>query len=223
MAFIKLDRAMFENKMWFAEPFTKAQAWIDLIGMANFADKTKYYNGKFHKIKRGQIVTSQRTLADRWKWSKTKVRTYIQTLIEAEMLTADNTNRWTTLTVVNYAKYQDRQTAERPQNGPPKDHGKTAERPQKDLQEEYKEDKERKNIYTPTAKQTKTNASSVRVDYGGVWLTDAEWDELEAMVSDKEALLDIIDRAGEWLQNNPRPKNRHKGVVITFLRNDGLI
>lgn len=146
MAFIKLDRAMFENKMWFAEPFTKAQAWIDLIGMANYADKTKYYNGKFHKIMRGQLVTSQRTLAERWKWSKTKVQTYIQTLVQADMLTADYTNKWTVLTVVNYAKYQDWQTAEKTTEKTAK---QTAERPQtrpqQDLQEEIKKERNKKS------------------------------------------------------------------------------
>ena len=28
---IKLHRSMFDNDLWTAEPFTKGQAWIDLI------------------------------------------------------------------------------------------------------------------------------------------------------------------------------------------------
>ena len=54
-------------------------------------------------------------------------------------------------------------------------------------------------------------------------MTADEYDELEDMVEDKMAFLDVLDRVGEWLKDNPRAKNRHKGVVKTFLRNDGLI
>lgn len=139
MAFIKLDRELFDSPLWLSEPFTKAQAWVDLIAMANYADKTKYYKGDFQKIKRGQIVTSQRTLAERWKWSKSKVATYIRALERAEMVSTDNTNRWTVLTIVNYAFYQDSKTTKRPQTGPREDHEEATERPRKGLQEEYKE------------------------------------------------------------------------------------
>lgn len=139
MAFIKLDRELFDSPLWLSEPFTKAQAWVDLIAMANYADKTKYYKGDFQKIKRGQIVTSQRTLAERWKWSKSKVATYIRALERAEMVSTDNTNRWTVLTIVNYAFYQDSKTTKRPQIGPREDHEEATERPRKGLQEEYKE------------------------------------------------------------------------------------
>ena len=150
MGFIKLDRALFENPLWTAEPFTKAQAWVDLIQLANFADKTKYYRGSFHEIKRGQIVTSQRTLAERWKWSKAKVATFIRTLEDAAMVTTDNTNRWTVLTIVNYAKYQDGPTTKRPQKRPQNDHEATTERPQKGLQEEYKNKETPNGVYIPT-------------------------------------------------------------------------
>jgi len=216
MAFIKLDRDIFESKLWLEEPFTHAQAWVDLIAMANYADKTKFYKGSFQKIKRGQIITSQRTLAERWKWSKAKVATFIRTLVDAEMVTTDNTSRWTVLTIVNYAKYQDVKSTKRPQTDPQSDHGKTTERPRKGLQEEYKERKE--NIYTAPPEDTQT-----KEDYGGVFLSDAEWDELEGLVKNKGEFLQVIDRVGEWLQDNPRPKSKHKSIVKTFLRNDGLI
>ena len=261
--FFKLQRKLLESDLWLKEPFTRGQAWVDLIGLANFADVEKFDGANIHVYKRGQVVTSYGTLAKRWKWSVNRVRRYIDTLKTADMIKTTSTKNGTVLTITNYKVYQDPKTVENTGRHTTRNanrhtdgttdgttDGITSSVEKCGFDENWrhtnrhtdgitngttlgttdgtqikkdKEEKKERIIYTPTAKQTKTTASSVRVDYGGVWLTDAEWDELEAMVSDKEALLDIIDRAGEWLQNNPRPKNRHKGVVITFLRNDGLI
>ena len=184
MAFIKLDRDLFESKLWLAEPFTKAQAWVDLIAMANFADKTKYYRGTFHKIKRGQVVTSQRTLAERWKWSKAKVATFIRTLVDAEMVTTDNTNRWTVLTIVNYAKYQDKPTTKRPQTNPQSDHEATTERPQKGLQEEYK-NKEIPSVYIPTRAELSAYVSE------------------DGLQADADAIYDYYESVGWEINGKP--------------------
>lgn len=184
MAFIKLDRELFDSPLWLSEPFTKAQAWVDLIAMANYADKTKYYKGDFQKIKRGQIVTSQRTLAERWKWSKSKVATYIRALERAEMVSTDNTNRWTVLTIVNYAFYQDSKTTKRPQIGPREDHDETTQKPRKGLQEEYKERKEGK-IYIPS-----------RAD-----ITDYVTEE--GLRADPDAIFDYYESVGWEINGKP--------------------
>lgn len=184
MAFIKLDRDLFDSQLWLAEPFTKAQAWVDLIAMANYADKTKYYKGTFQKIKRGQIVTSQRTLADRWKWSKSKVANYIRALEQAEMVTTDNTTRWTVLSIVNYAKYQDVKTTKRPQTEPREDHDETTQKPRKDLQEEYKERKEPK-IYIPSRADISAYVSE------------------EGLRADPDAIFDYYESVGWEINGKP--------------------
>lgn len=224
MGFIKIDRELLQSDFWLREPFTYGQAWVDLIGLANWAEKDKFFRHQHQKVKRGQLVTSQQFLAERWKWSRTKVRTYLRNLERAGMVTTESTTNYTTVTIEKYALYQDKQPTKGQQNNQLKTNARPTESQLKDTQEEYKEEKERKNIYTPAAKtEEKKNASSLREDYGGVWLTPAEYDELEASVTDKMAFLDVLDRVGEWLQDNPRQQNRHKSVVKTFLRNDGLI
>ena len=77
--FFKLQRKLLESDLWLTEPFTKGQAWVDLIGLANFADVEKFDGATIHVYKRGQVVTSYGTLAKRWKWSVNRVRRYTPT------------------------------------------------------------------------------------------------------------------------------------------------
>lgn len=139
MGYFKIERDFLESELWLSEPFTPGQAWVDLIGLANYADKDRYYNGKFQTVKRGQVVTSYRTLADRWKWSRGRVSHFIHALEEAKMVDIDKATKWTTLTIVNYGLYQDtsdnKRANKKTNEGQTKDNKKTNE----GLQEESKE------------------------------------------------------------------------------------
>lgn len=115
---IKVFRTFFESELWLAYPFTPGQAWIDLIGLANYADTEHFFRGKVQIIRRGQLVTSDRFLADRWKWSKGRVRRYIKTLVFLKMVTTDRTTDGTTITIENYEKYQSGRTTYGPTNEP---------------------------------------------------------------------------------------------------------
>ena len=95
------------------------------------------------------------------------------------------------------------------------DHKQTTSKSQQYKNIRIKEDKN--NYILPEGKDEK------RSSYGGVYLADSEFDELSSLVDDKGVFLDILDRVASWLNENPRPKNRHKGVVKTFLKNEGLI
>lgn len=139
MGYFKIERDFLESELWLSEPFTPGQAWVDLIGLANYADKDRYYNGKFQTVKRGQVVTSYRTLADRWKWSRGRVSHFIHALEAAKMVDIDKATKWTTLTIVNYGLYQDasdnKRANKKTNEGQTKDNKKTNE----GLQEEGKE------------------------------------------------------------------------------------
>lgn len=137
--YFKIERDFLSSPFWLAEEFTKAQAWIDLIGMANFADKTKFYKGAFQKVKRGQIITSQQSLANRWKWSRHRVSDFLRTLEGAAMVTTERTTHGTLLTVVNYGFYQDGGSTKGRKTGQPKDASGTFDGHRRDIQEESKE------------------------------------------------------------------------------------
>lgn len=73
---IRLLRKIKESDLWpesEEREFTKLEAWIDLIMVANIEDKD--YHGI--TVRRGDIVTKYSTLANRWKWSRSKVKHFM--------------------------------------------------------------------------------------------------------------------------------------------------
>ena len=188
------------------------RVFLHLLLNANISD----HDFQFDTIHRGELATSTNQIAQSLGISYKSARTALKHLENTHEVVVKRQAKYLVISILNYDAYQGTgsQTAGNGQ----------ATGNQRATIKEYKELKERKNIYSPAAQTEKqTNASSLREDYGGVWLTPAEYDELEASVTDKMAFLDVLDRVGEWLEDNPRQKNRHKGVVKTFLRNDGLI
>lgn len=100
----KVERKILASDIWNdPEPFDVRSAWIDLVAMANYGDVKTDYSGT---VGRGQIFTSLQALADRWHWSKKKVRHYLGTLRASLMVTVEGTPRGTLITLINYGKYQ---------------------------------------------------------------------------------------------------------------------
>lgn len=148
---IKIHRKIEQNDLWFYEPFSKAQAWIDLLILANHKDSEISVRGNILKIQRGQVGWSKDSLAKRWQWSKNKVFRFLDFLeskkqiIQVSKLIADlngseikkmkpqKSNILGLIDIVNYDKYQLDDTAD-----------DTAERPQKDRRR-Y-QDKNDKNV-----------------------------------------------------------------------------
>lgn len=54
--------------------YSKSEAWLDLLFDTNWKDSNSAEAGE---IKRGQALISQRTLAERWCWSRSKVRSFL--------------------------------------------------------------------------------------------------------------------------------------------------
>jgi hypothetical protein len=92
--------------MWLEKPFTKGQAWVDLLMLANHQDRKILLGNRTVTIQRGQIHTSELKLADRWGWGRKKVRAYLSLLENEKMATTIGTTQGTTITVENYASFQ---------------------------------------------------------------------------------------------------------------------
>lgn len=104
--FIKIYRDIQDHYLWSEKPFDRGRAFIDLLLLANHSDKKMMVNGSLKTIKRGQLFTSRKKLADRWGWSTKKVDGFIKMLKTDKMVTAEGTSEGTTLTVENYSFYQ---------------------------------------------------------------------------------------------------------------------
>lgn len=105
---VKLHRQLFDNKIWFLEPFTRGQAWIDLFANANHKESSFFVRGNEIKLKRGQTGWSEITMAKRWTWSRNKVRRFLKWLEMEQQIEQQKLFKLTTIiTIRNYDKYQD--------------------------------------------------------------------------------------------------------------------
>jgi hypothetical protein len=104
---IKLHRQITEHWIWEEKPFSKGQAWIDLLLQANHQDKKAVIGNDIIEVKRGSFVTSIRKLSERWGWSNTKIKNFLNLLQNDGMISYFSDAKKTVITIENYSLYQD--------------------------------------------------------------------------------------------------------------------
>lgn len=116
---IKLNRQLLDNPLWSAEPFSKGQAWVDLLMLANHKPGKFMKKGQVVEVGRGQLALSVTSLVERWGWSKNKVLRFLNVL-ESESMVKRHANHLTTIiTICNYSSFQDGETPDETPNGTP--------------------------------------------------------------------------------------------------------
>lgn len=128
---VKLYRKVQDNPLWTSEQFSRGQAWIDLILLANHEESFFYQRGVKVNVGRGQVARSERTLSERWQWSRSKVRKFLNDLEKELQIKQHKDNVIQLLTVLKYDEYQKKE----PQTVPQKDHKGTTERPIQECKE----------------------------------------------------------------------------------------
>lgn len=112
---ICLHRSLLEHWLWDIKPFSTAQAWIDLLLLANHkSSKKEYSGGKLIEFSKGTINRSIADLSERWGWDRKKTRKFLYLLQSDNMVTIKSTTHGTTVTIVNYSEYQDKGTTDNP-------------------------------------------------------------------------------------------------------------
>jgi len=142
--YIKLWRKLQDNDLWKKEKFTRGQAWVDLIMLANHKDGHIRKRGIRVELKRGDIGWSERELSKRWKWSRDKTRRFLNELCsehESKLIPQtepQNKNITSCYSIVNYETYQGDNTTDCTTNRPQTGH----------KQYQNKNDKNEKNNYS---------------------------------------------------------------------------
>lgn len=105
---ISVHRKICEHWLWKDEkPFDKRSAWIDLLMMVNHKDNKIFMDKSVIVVKRGQKITILNKLASRWDWSRKKVTNFLEVLEKDNMIILKREQgKYTTITIVNYGKYQ---------------------------------------------------------------------------------------------------------------------
>jgi len=125
---ISLHRQIQDNWIWKDKPFSKGQAWIDILLLASHCENKFLLGNELVDIEEGEFVTSETKLSERWGWSRHKVDSFLIILKNDSMLCVKKDNKKTTIKVLKYNEFQDIDNTK----GQQKDIKRTAEGQQKD-------------------------------------------------------------------------------------------
>ena len=103
---IKIYRSIMEDELYFAEKFTRMQAWLDLLLLAEYKPRVLCVRGIRVPLERGQLALSIRELAVRWQWGVNKVQSFLKELVVSEKIDTQKSNVVNVITICKYEKYQ---------------------------------------------------------------------------------------------------------------------
>ena len=96
------DHYLFQDK----NPYSKFEAWTDILLKVNYEERKVNIKNVVFVVGRGESMRSLDTWASAWRWDKSKVRRFLETLQKENMVVLKNEQLSTRLTVCNYDTYQ---------------------------------------------------------------------------------------------------------------------
>lgn len=111
----KYYRSSTESEFYFVEPFTKWQAWVDLLTLAAFVPRTVFIRGIEFRLQPGDMIESQKALAKRWKWSDNTIKKFLNLLSTRGQISINVRYRISVISIVNWQKYQGSESEGAPQ------------------------------------------------------------------------------------------------------------
>jgi len=221
---VKLHRKLSDNPIWFAEKFTRGQAWVDLILLANHQDSYFYKRGVKINVKRGQLGRSEVELSDRWSWSRSKVRKFLNDLEKEQQIEQHKTNVTQLVTIINYDNYQQKEQQTEQQ----KDSKRTAKEQQKDTYKNVKNvknDNNEKNNYKKTLLSNLKKSDVVNQEYFEI--TIAFWELFKKNILEVGGSVTTLEKAkGTWIDSirllieADKQSKESIRIVFSFLQED---
>ena len=106
---IKLERSLLNH--WIFQDPVKLRIWIGLLLIVNHSDQKVNIGQNIYDCKRGQSVRSLLSWANTFKVSKDYIRNFFKLLAKDGMITIENIQISTRITICNYDTYQDTSNA----------------------------------------------------------------------------------------------------------------
>lgn len=113
---IKISKDIVNHWLWQEKPFSKGQAWIDLLVNTAWKDSVRLVRGIRVEYHRGDVCLSVREMCERWGWSNGKTIRYLNELETAQQITQQKSNVINTYSIINYDKYQVNNTTDNTTN-----------------------------------------------------------------------------------------------------------
>lgn len=194
VGFISLHRSILDNPIFKIKPFSKGQAWITLLLLANH-DKgyVNTKNGQLLEINRGECGYSELALADLFGWSRGKVKRYLTLLINKKMIQQKIVNNHSIITVLNYDKFQNG-TINGTING----------------QQTWQQTDTNNNDNNDNNISSSSSSSNSEIEffsnYYNVGLTENQYTQLVVDANGKEKLLEILEEFSSAIETGKENK-----------------
>lgn len=155
---LKVYRSFFAHWLWSQERvYSQPEAFLDLLQLAAFAPTKRVVKGKLISLSLGELAASERFLELRWKWSRTKVRRFLEILKSDQMLDQRKDQGETVLILCNYKDFHDGEASKKTSNQtsddttpePAANQRRTSGEPNKKKIKNLEEGKEKKNPQPP--------------------------------------------------------------------------
>jgi hypothetical protein len=127
LGYVRVYRRTWEHAMFRDEPYTRREAWLWLISEAAWKPtQVRIWPipgraGVVINLERGQVAHAERFLAEKWGWSRSKVRRFIRDLTSERMVSRATAQpaaqAISVLTICKYDEYQ----PDRSDDGPASD------------------------------------------------------------------------------------------------------
>jgi len=113
--YIALYRKIQNNWLYKEKPFSKFQAFVDILLEVNHSGQKVCIGNQLFDCKRGESLNSLETWAKRWGWEKSKVRRFLMLLKGDSIIDTLPHPKTTHLKVLNYDTYQNNRNADETQ------------------------------------------------------------------------------------------------------------
>lgn len=201
-----VHRQLQEHWLWQDKPFSKGQAWIDLLMLANYEDSKAPYKGEIIDCKTGDVNISISQLSKRWGWSRDKTRKFLKLLESDGMTTTKATTNRTTITIENYTFYRDMVATDKAMD-------KATSRQRADTTKKnnkYKNTKKEKEIYKEKEKRLG--------EFENVILSEEELEKLkERFPYDWQ---ERIENLSQYMSSKGKRYKSHYATILAWARKD---
>jgi hypothetical protein len=107
MGATEINNDILNSWLWEEKFFTKGQAFIDiLLNCSNESEQIVFKNQLVNTLP-GELHTSEKILADRWGWSRTKTRTFLELLEKDQRIILNRSKTKTIIKLIKKDKKQD--------------------------------------------------------------------------------------------------------------------
>lgn len=103
---VSIHRQLNDNWLWKDKPFSKGQAWIDILLRVNHKPGRVPVGNSVIDINPGETLWSVKDMAEKWGWSRKKVDNFLNILQTEMQITKKSTTKYTLITVEKWELYQ---------------------------------------------------------------------------------------------------------------------